>query len=219
MTNTADLTDVSDRVGFILDEARKLKRSMVHDGVLWTVLSFSMSIAILPFFIIGDHSISYRDMACFLAAATFIIGPVITALMHEYTVDMFSTAKLGYQKISDRAERCGQDEYISACSDLSNGANLGGIYCGREWIYSPHGLLYRWDEVQVIAVKFFFAGGYRDSRTFRLAVIHIRLNTDETVKFEIVRDDEIVTFNDSFDDFAELAKSRRIAVSRKFTKT
>lgn len=192
--------------GFIIEEARRKMKSALTDGVFLLVLFavFSVSLTVL-YAIVGRASL------------LSIVLIFLLACMLRDGLRTIRTARKNYRSITEKADLMGEEDYFQAALDVSKAQCLGGFYCGVEWLYSPYGLLCKWEETVGIEAEIFYGMPHAGHKSFARAVILVSLKNSGIVKRTVLLAKDLTTLNEGFDGFAKYAESRGISVNRKFT--
>lgn len=217
-TNTADMTNVSEWGGFILDEARKKRESGEMQGMSMVITAVILMLCVaalmaLPL-ISADGKIT-TDMLLFEAAlcVPFFVG---CALFLKQGIDCINTARENYKSILCKARAAGGEGYRVMCRDVTRmGGSFGGFYCGSEWFFCPCGLLCRWEEIRWIHAEFFYPS-VRSYKPFDRAVISISTGKGKSEKITVSDDEDMRNLNNEFDRFAEYVKGKGVQVKRNF---
>ncbi len=218
-SNTADLKKVSEWGGLIIDKALRQKRSMTADGIYCSVLFCAVSMPILFILILPTNYWNYMSTPASVlmtVVMTAVFCLIVVAIGHNSTVGLIIRARQGYESIARKAVTMSKDEYISVCGDLAKGVCLGGIYCGSEWLFSPYGMLYRWQDIKAVSMKFYYGHSRYEQTPFKSAKVMILLADNSVERLYVMRKEDILTLNDSFDNFAVFAGEMRIKTERKF---
>ncbi|MDE6591698.1 MAG: hypothetical protein K2K57_01360 [Oscillospiraceae bacterium] len=219
MTNAADVLDVSEWGGLIIEKALRQKRSMTADGIIWSVLFCVMLVPILFALILPTNYWNNMSTPASVLMTVVIIAVlclIVVAIGHESTVGLIIRARQVYESIARKVGTMSREEYISSCGDLAKGICLGGIYCGREWLFSPYGMLYRWQDIRAVKMKFYYGHGRYEQTPFKSAKIMILLADNSVERLDVLRKEDILALNDSFDNFAVFAGGMGIKTERKF---
>lgn len=209
MANTADLKKASEWGGFIIDEARKKMKSDMVNGVVflivYAVLAVILALLSLIFIIIsGEFVGSVVLIFLFVWVLGNGIRPILTARRH-------------YRSIVERSTALGKEDYWKVCFDITQRTeNPGHFYCGNEWLYSPFGILCRWEDICEINSDFFYGNTRYDIHPYKRIVFRIVLKNGEVINSTVTDGRDIRAVNEGFDGFADFAKTKGIAISRKF---
>ncbi|MDE7294599.1 MAG: hypothetical protein K2N72_09275 [Oscillospiraceae bacterium] len=206
MTNMTDMTDVSRWGGFILDEARRKMKSGMADGVFMLVLFAVFSVSLTVFYAIVGRASLLSIVLIFLLGVMLMDG-----------LRTIRTARKNYRSITEKADLMGEADYSKAALDVSKAQRLGGFYCGGEWLYSPYGLLCKWEETVGIEAEIFYGMPHSGHKSFARAVIAVSLKNGGIAKGTVLVAKDLTALNEGFDGFAKYAESNRVSVSRKFT--
>ena len=192
--------------GFIIEEAQRKMKSALTDGVFLLVLFAVFSVSLSVFYaIVGRASL-------LSIVLIFLLGVMLWDGLRTVTA-----ARKNYRSITEKADLMGEADYSQATLDVSKAQCLGGFYCGGEWLYSPYGLLCKWEETVGIEAEIFYGMPHAGHKPFERAVIAVSLKNGGIVKGTVLLAKDLIALNEDFDGFAKYAESNGISVSRKFT--
>lgn len=144
---------------------------------------------------------------------------VLTVLISAGGMIERHKAKKTLDRITDIARHMGKQEYYRACDDLSRGEEMGGIFCGEEYPFSPSGLLCRW--VETGAVQVIFHNTFTRSGLYAYDRITVKVSpadgSAEMTRIELTEAEDIRLFSEKADRFSELVREHcGITVGKSF---
>lgn len=203
----------------IIDEARSKMMSGAAAGLLWPGFFAVCSLHLLSVFARAPIRLSDLPKAVRCDPGDFIsltIGLLVwiwaCAVIFKYGFTIISKARANYGNIEQRAHDMSDEE----CRKMSACAKFGAIYCGSEWLFSPFGVLCRWEDIWGINAEFFYPKGRYQTHPYKWIVIRISLKNGEIIEGTVLGKEDILAVNDSFDGFIKYGEGKGIAISRKF---
>lgn len=134
----------------IIEEARSKMMSGAAAGLLWPGFFAVCSLHLLSVFARAPIKLSDLPKAVRCDPGDFIsltIGLLVwiwaCAVIFRYGFTIISKARANYGNIEQRAHDMSDEE----CRKMSACAKFGAIYCGSEWLFSPFGVLCRWEDI------------------------------------------------------------------------
>ncbi len=198
--------------GFIIEEAQRKMKSALADGVFMLVLFAVFSVSLAAFYAIVGRASLLSVVLLFLLACMLRDGlRTVTAARKNYR------SIVGITGITEKADIMGEGDFSQAALDVSKAQCLGGFYCGGEWLYSPYGLLCKWEDAVGIEAEIFYGMPHAGRKSFARAVIAVSLKNGGIVKGTVLLAKDLTALNEGFDGFEKYAESRGVSVSRKFT--
>lgn len=126
---------------------------------------------------------------------------------------MFTLRKTrkNYKNILYAADITDRADYEDICLNVTSGTAFGGFYCGDDFLYSPYGILCKWEDIWKINVEFCRCSGIR--YPYRSAVIRITLNSSDVIEGAVLNRIDTTALADSLDRFEKYVKGRGTAVN------
>lgn len=193
--------------GFIMEKAQERYKD-VRLGTLG-LIAWTTTVC-LPFILIelpmGDYT-------------TVALWGVLTLVFLALGMINRHKARKILDRITDIARHMGKQEYYRACDDLSRGEEMGGIFCGEEYLFSPSGLLCRW--VETGAVQVIFHNTFTRSGLYAYDRITVKVSpadgSAEMTRIELTESEDIRLFSEKADRFSELVREHcGITVGKSF---
>lgn len=196
--------------------ALKRKRRLTAE---WITVSVICCLVLVPFlFSLLILPTNYWDNLSAPADVIFTVGMIaaLCAVTAAICGGSAVTARRAYIMIARAALEADGKAYSSACDDVSGGKRFGELYCGREWLFSPLGLLYRWQYIKGISVKLCYGRGWRDQNPFRLGEITVLLSDGSRETVTVSDRKELIHLNETFAEFAAFAGEMGVRAEIKF---
>lgn len=136
--------------GFIMAKAKEQTMAEMYDGGN-VYLALTLGAAVTGIAAAGLGSVG----AAVIPAAYLMAGGA--AWKRAYL--MRQGARKRFESIVSRVGEMGgtgSENYAAACRDLSSGVRLGGFYFGRKYIFSPYGILARWEEITAAYMRSYY---------------------------------------------------------------
>ena len=133
-----------------------------------------------------------------------IIYLIILAANTDYFMYTLRKTRKNYKNILYTADNMDRTDYEDICLNVTSGAAFGGFYCGDDFLYSPFGILCKWEDIWKINVELC---------SYKSAVIRITLSSSEVTEGAMFRRKDIIALSDSLDDFEQYVKGKGTAIN------
>lgn len=187
--------------GFILDEARRKMKSNTAYCVFLAVTLIVFGVLIFPFLMFGELPESNLIGIPFVMMYFFILVENTDHVMFT-----MRRTRQNYKNILHTADSTDRTDYENICLNVKSGRAFGGFYCGGDFLYSPYGILCKWEDIWKINVEFCRCSGFR--YPYRSAVIRITLNSSEVIEGAVLGRKDSTVLADSLDSFEKYVKGR-----------
>ena len=193
--------------GFILDEARKKMKAGMAYCVCDAAVLVIYSIIIFPLFFLTRGA--YEAGLIFLP---FLMMYLLIIFINTNNIMYVSrTVRKNYNALLYISDNKGKSDYEDICLNAASGTAFGVFYCSDDLLYSPFGILCKWEDIWKIEVKLIRCKGIK--YPYRAIEIRIILNSSEVLEGTVIPRKDIIALARSLDSFKKYVKGRGTAIT------
>ncbi|MCM1522940.1 MAG: hypothetical protein NC120_00625 [Ruminococcus sp.] len=159
---------MAEKNGFILECAERQRRASAADGTLSAVIGTAFG-------------------CLFVTVCFFCPDPAVIAVTAAYVILMIPLLRQAFMRIKDARrvydflENTVRDmdgeEYGAACAEITETRkSFGGFYLGENYLYSPFGLLVKWQDIKGVTAEFVYGRYFAGERSYRMVIVTFTLS-------------------------------------------